>query len=245
VGRGLLDGAGVIPAGGKLVLVIYHGFMRLAVVLTIYDRLEVLPEQLKQLANQSDKDFDLWICNNSTKNIEHLKKIIDFESVTYANKYIFFGRIFMIRDHILPKGYDAIFTIDDDETLPANLIDQCKRQFHPNAIRSFWAFKTYDDYWKRKRLKGSQTGDYAGMGGCLTPAKFWRLEAIYEAPEECWMVDDLWISHCVLKHTNYAIKSLNVSMSFIPSEGKKATYRKIKPFKSEIHEKYIKPYRKN
>jgi hypothetical protein len=219
--------------------------MRLAVLLTIYDRLECLPEQLEQLKAQKVKDFDLWICNNSTKTIDHLQEIIPFTEVKYENKYSIFGRIFMIRDHILPLDYDAVLTIDDDEILPLNLVEQAIRQFDPKAIRSFWAFETYDDYWKRRRLKGSQTGDYAGMGGCLTPIDLWRLEAIYDVPERYMIMDDLWISHCILKYSSYTIKPLNVSITFIPSEGTKATYRKIKTLKSEFHRKHIMPYRKN
>ena len=151
----------------------------------------------------------------------------------------------MIRDHILPKGYDAIFTIDDDETLPVNLIDQCFRQFEQTSVRSFWAFRTFDDYWKRKRIRGSETGDYAGTGGMLSPAELWDIKQIYEAPEQYWIIDDLWLTHCILKYSSYAIKPLNVSMGFIQSEGTKATYKKIKPLKSEFHREYIIPYRRS
>ena len=233
------------PAGGKLVKIIYHGFMRLAVLLTVYERLDYLPDQLNQLKNQTNKNFDLFICNNSNNSVKELQEIIPFTEVMYKNKYSIFGRIFMIRDYLLPEDYDAIFTIDDDETLPRNLIEQCFKQFDPKAIRSFWAFETYKDYWDRRRLKGSQTGDYAGTGGMLASTDFWRLDAIYEAPEEYWIIDDLWISHCALKHTDYVIKPLNVSMGFIPNEGTKATYRKIRPLKTQFHRKHIIPYRKN
>jgi hypothetical protein len=151
----------------------------------------------------------------------------------------------MIRDVILPRNYDLILTLDDDQVLPANLVDQCFRQYKPGTIKSFWAFQTFKNYWDRSRLKGSSTGDYSGMGGCLAPAKFWELPEIYEAPKQYWIIDDLWISHCILKYTDYHIMPLNVQIKFIASEGTKATYRKIKPLKTEFHKQYIIPYRRN
>lgn len=219
--------------------------MKLALVLTVFDRLEYLPTQLKQIKNQSRQDFDLFICNNSNQNIDHLKEIIPFTVVDYANKYKMYSRVFLIRDHIIPRGYDLILTIDDDEILPPNLIDQCFRQYKPGTIKSFWAFETFSNYWDRRRLRGAQTGDYAGTGGMLTPASFWSLQQIYDAPSQYWIIDDLWICHCILKYTKFDIMPLNVKIEFIPEEGKKATYVKIKPLKTEFHKEYIIPYRRS
>lgn len=219
--------------------------MRLAVLLTVYERLPYFPEQLKQLKAQTNQDFDLWVCNNSPEDIGHHGLVYPFRYVDYHNESSIFGRIFMIRDFLLAEGYDAILTLDDDEVLPVNLIDQCFRQFEPDAIKSFWAFETSTDYWTRRRLKGAETGDYAGMGGCLTPAEFWSLPAIYSVPEHFQIIDDLWISHCALKYTDYKIKPLNVAIKFISSEGTKATYKKIRPLKTAFHRDYIMPYKRN
>lgn len=213
--------------------------MRLAVVLTVYERLEHFHNQLTQLAEQSNKNFDLYICNNSETEIETPLG----QTFHYVNKYKMYGRFFLIRDHILPKNYDAILILDDDEILPKNLIDQCHKQFNPTMVKSFWAFETSVDYWFRRRLKGQAEGDYAGTGGHLSPIDLWCIPEVYEAPPQYWIIDDLWLSYCILKHTNYRIRNLEVGIKFVDDEGSNATYKKIRNLKSEFHKEHIIPHR--
>jgi len=219
----------------------YHlGVSRLAVVLTLYDRLEYLDRQILELSAQNNQDFDLYICNNSDQDISFPGARI----YNYSNKYKMYGRFYLIRDHIATGDYDMVLLVDDDEIFPPTLIDQCYEQFDENVVKSFWGFQTYRDYWIRDRLRGDRKGDYAGTGGLLSPIALWRIPEVYEAPEEYWIIDDLWLSYCILKHTDYLIMGLNVPITFYPDESKKATYLSIKPLKSEFHREYIIPYRR-
>ena len=219
----------------------YHlGVSRLAVVLTLYNRLEYLDRQISELGAQRNQDFDLYICNNSGQDISFPGARV----YNYFNKYKMYGRFYLIRDHIVNADYDMVLLVDDDEAFPPDLIDECYRQFDEDIVKSFWGFQTYQDYWVRDRLRGDWKGDYAGTGGLLSPIALWRVPEVYEAPEEYWIVDDLWLSYCILRYTDYLIMGLNVAITFYKDEGKKATYLSIKPLKSAFHKEYIMPYRR-
>jgi glycosyltransferase involved in cell wall biosynthesis len=240
---GLLDGAGGHPAGGELVNLIYHGNMsRLAVFLTVYNRLENLERTLKELDEQYNKDFDLYIVNNTnrdiSKNVSIPATVIDM-----YNQKKMYGRFFAVRDVLKEKPYEIIAFLDDDISIPKNYIDYCYRQFEPDTVKSFWAFRIFDDYWKRKKLAGKELGQYAGAGGLLAPSGLFMVPELYKCPKEYWIIDDLWMSHCIAAYTDYKIKIFNVSIKFL--DDKKATYLKIKPLKSEFTKEFILPFYKN
>jgi glycosyltransferase involved in cell wall biosynthesis len=208
---------------------------RLAVFLTIYNRLEYLDKQLEQLKNQDNKNFTLYVVNNTPEKIDipQAERVFDMH-----NKRKMYGRFFAIQE--VHNQHEIILNLDDDEILPRMLTDYAYRQYSSEAIKSFWAFSVAGDYWTRRRLRGAEIGHYAGTGGLLAPSEFFSLPQLYEAPEEYWIIDDLWLSHCVHKYTDYAIKPFNVPIKFI--EDKKATYRSIKQLKSDFTKEYILPY---
>ena len=212
----------------------------LAVFLTVFNRLENLQQTLDSMRGQTNKNFDFYIVNNSDRDIMEL---IDIPATVLdmKNKYSIYGRYFAVRDVLKKFRYDIIAFIDDDERIPSNYADYCHRQFEPTAVKSFWAFEIADDYWNRKKLNGQRKGHYAGAGGLLAPSELFDVPQLYQCPPEHWIMDDIWLSHVVLAYTNYDIKIFNVNIKFI--EDQKATYKNIKPLKSEMAKKYILPYK--
>lgn len=217
-------------------ILLYHGIMEpLAVFLTVYNRLEYLENQLEQLSFQNDNRFTLYIVNNSDTDLD----IPQAEHVfNMRNEKKMYGRFFAIQE--VRKHHEIILNLDDDEILPMVLTDYAYRQYDSSVIKSFWAFQISGDYWTRRRIGGSELGHYAGTGGLLAPSEFFSLPELYEAPEEYWIIDDLWLSHCIHAYTDYVIKPFNVPIKFI--EDNKATYKSIKPLKSEFTKEYILPY---
>jgi hypothetical protein len=208
---------------------------RLAVFLTVYNRLENLNGQLEQLSEQNNNKFTLYIVNNSPGKIDvpQAKHVFNMH-----NEKSIYGRFFAIQE--VHKKHEIILNLDDDEILPKMLTDYAYRQYSSEAIKSFWAFSIAGDYWTRRRLRGSDIGHYAGAGGLLAPAEFFSLPELYQAPEEYWIIDDLWLSHCVHKYTDYTIMPFNVPIKFL--EDNKSTYRSIKQLKSDFAKEYILPY---
>jgi len=207
----------------------------LAVFLTVYNRLEYLDDQLEQLKNQNNKNFNLYIVNNSDTDLD----VPQAEHVfNMRNEKSIYGRFFAIQE--VHKNHEIILNVDDDEIFPQVLTEYAYRQYSTEAIKSFWAFRISGDYWTRRKLSGSELGHYAGAGGLLAPSEFFTVPELYQAPEEYWIIDDLWMSHCVHAYTDYVIKPFNVPVKFI--EDKKATYRSIKQLKSDFTREYILPY---
>ena len=212
---------------------------KLAVFFTVYNRFENLERSINLFKMQTDKRFDLFIVNNSNRNIDSLVDI-DCEIIDMKNKYKHYGRYLAVRE-ILDRGYEMIAFLDDDIIISSKYISDCYRNFEPQYVKSFWAFEIATDYWVRKKLRGSTNGHYCGGGGLLAPVDLFQVPQLYECPEEYWILDDLWMSHVILAYTDYKIR-------FFPTPAKllddhKATYKKIKPLKSEFTKQYILPYK--
>lgn len=238
----MLDGAGD-PAGGKLVILIYqiklYQMNRLALILTVYNRFEHLSRTLKEISMQSRKDFDLFIVNNSDRDIEELVDI-PCEIINMGNKYKHYGRYFAAKD-IIERGYEIVSFLDDDIVISPRFIAEAYLHYDPKFVKSFWAFEVFDDYWQRKKLSGSRAGHYCGGGGLLAPAELFRVPELYECPEEYWVLDDIWMSHVILAYTHYEIRMFPAKVVLLDDH--KASYKKLKKQKSEMAAKYILPYK--
>ena len=211
---------------------------KLAVFLTVYDLFENLAQTIRMFHNQLNKDFDLFIVNNSDRDIDDLVNI-ECEIINMRNKYNIYGRFFAVRD-VLDRGYEMIAFLDDDIVIPPTYTKLCYAHFEPQYVKSFWAFELATDYWVRKKLTGTRNGHYAGAGGLLASAEFFREPELYECPPAYWIMDDIWMSHVVLAHTDYKIRFLPIPVRFL--DDNKATYKKIRQQKSDMARKYILPY---
>jgi glycosyltransferase involved in cell wall biosynthesis len=216
-----------------------------ALILTVFDRIEIFESTLKCLSRQTTREYDLYVCNNNAK-VESflLEKLaewatrlkVDFTVHTFNNKFSIWGRHVLARQ--IASQYDVIVVLDDDEMFDPRFMEIAIRSVEPNVLKSFWAWECQEDYWVRKRLRKTKTGNYAGAGGLVAMAEFWLLPEMFEPPEEFWIIDDLWLSYVGLKNC-YKVKCLDVSINFVRQ--KNATYLKIKPLKSLFYREYIYP----
>jgi len=211
---------------------------KLAVFLTVYDRFENLAQTIRMFHNQLNKDFDLFIVNNSDQDIKHLVNI-ECEIINMRNEYNIYGRFFAVRD-VLYRGYEMIAFLDDDIAIPATYVKLCHMHFDPKCIKSFWSFEISTDYWVRKKLNGTRNGHYAGAGGLLAPVEFFKQPELYECPPAYWIMDDIWMSHVILAYTDYKIRFLPIPVTFLDDD--KATYKKIRQQKSDMAKKYLIPF---
>jgi hypothetical protein len=216
-----------------------------ALILTVFDRQNVFKSTLMCLSRQTTRDYDLYICDNSNwgagfvenKLAEWATRLkVNFEVVSMRNKYSIWGRHVLARE-IAPK-YDTIVILDDDEMFNPQFMQTAISSVEENVLKSFWAWECQEDYWVRRRLRKTQTGNYAGTGGLVAEADFWLLFEMFDAPKKFWIIDDLWVSYAALKN-GYKIKHLDVPISF--TNQKNATYTKIRDLKSEFYREYIYP----
>jgi hypothetical protein len=193
-----------------------------ALILLTYRRLEYFNETVKCINNQTNKDFDLYISNNSSheeKLLKGVKKRLGNSALnvyvkSYYNQFKAFSR-FLIAEELAHEGYEKIIFIDDDEVLPATFIQDCHDQYEDDAFKSFYGHIIKDNYWKKQKLKLNQLGNYAGTGGLVCPAKFFLDEYFFSCPEEFYIIDDLWLSYYILQYTDYKIKLLDTNIEFI------------------------------
>jgi len=216
-----------------------------ALILCTYIRLTNMPKLLQKLHAQTNKDFDLYISNNSynsdNKLIGYFRKYgidlnINVFIKNYENKYKQFSRFYMARD-LAKEGYEKIIFIDDDEVLPSSFMQDCYDQYNENEIKSFYAHSFKEDYWAKVRLKPGEFGNYAGTGGLMCSAKIFLDERIFECPEEYHIIDDLWFSYFILKFTNYKITLLDTDIQFIKDD--KATFVNLVDIKRKFSTAYI------
>jgi hypothetical protein len=216
-----------------------------ALILCTYRRLTNMPKILNKITQQTNKDFDLYISNNAdnqdNKLISYFSKYgadlsINVYIKNYHNFYKQFSRFYLARE-LAKEGYKKIIFFDDDEVLPASFIQDCYDQYDEKYVKSFYAHKFTDDYWKKERLRGEEVGNYAGTGGLICSSSIFLDEKLFTCPEEYYIIDDLWLSYYLLTFTKYKIKLLNTNIQFIRDD--KATFTSIIDLKREFCDQYI------
>lgn len=216
-----------------------------ALILCTYIRLTNMPKFLNRLNNQTNKDFDFYISNNAenkdTKIIGYLAKYgnglgINVSIKNYHNQYKMFSRFYLAKE-LAEQGYEKVIFVDDDQMLSSSFIQDCHDQYDDKYIKSFYAHKFEDDYWKKVRLVGNEDGNYAGGGGLLCPASLFLDERFFDVPEEYYIIDDLWLSYFILCYTDYKIRLLDTEIQFVYDD--KATFPSIIELKREFCDQYI------
>jgi hypothetical protein len=216
-----------------------------ALIMCTYIRLKNMPKILNKLQDQSNKDFDFYISNNSEnqddKLVGYFKKYgnnLGFNSYikNYNNKYKMFSRFYFAKELAL-QGYDKIIFIDDDEVCPKSFIQDCYDQYDEKYVKSFYAHKFHEDYWQKIRLRPGEIGNYAGTGGLLCSAKIFLDNKLFECPEEYYIIDDLWFSYFILKFTDYKITLLDTEIQFIRDD--KGTFVNLIELKKQFSSDYI------
>jgi len=215
-----------------------------ALIMCTYVRFENLNTTLACINNQTDKDFDFYIVDNSGQNEKLLKYLDKFKgnlniSVhNYANDFKQFARFLLAKD-LAEDGYKKIIFIDDDEIIPNTFIEECHSQYDESCVKSFWAHRVNSRYKRKIKVEKEELGNYAGTGGLICSAKLFLNEDFFDCPEEYWIIDDLWLSYYVLKFTDYKIKELKTDIKFI--KDRKATFLTLGDLKQKFSEEFILP----
>lgn len=209
-----------------------------------FQRLEYLEGTLDALSKQTNNNFDFYICENSCKD-EKILKILKKNSSNfnnnvfvkqYFNKYSIFSRFHLARS-LAEEGYEVIAVIDDDQIIPNNFIESCYKQYDPKTIKSFYAHVIEGDYWRKEKSSNSEESNYLGGGGLLCNSQLFLDDGFFQCPEEYWILDDLWLSYYLAKHTDYKMQRLSVDIRFIADN--RATARNLRDAKRLFSKRFI------
>ena len=97
-------------------------------------------------------------------------------------------------------------------------------------------------YNSKVKLEKDECGNYAGTGGLICNSSLFLNDDFFDCPEEYWIIDDLWLSFYILKHTNLKIQELKTNIQFIRDT--KATHMTLGNLKQEFSEEFIIPVSK-
>lgn len=216
----------------------------MAVIMCTYVRLENLAKTYKALENQTNNDFDFYICDNSN-NDPHLLNTTRKRSTyfnhnvfikEYNNKYSIFSRFYLAKE-LAEQGYKVIVFIDDDQIIPPSFIQDCYDQYDPRIVKSFYAHYIEGDYWRKQEIAVGEDTNYVGGGGLMCNASIFLDEELFSCPPKYWILDDLWISYYLANFTDYKMQKLKTEITFIVDE--KATAKTLKAMKREFSDAYI------
>jgi hypothetical protein len=201
---------------------------------------------LNCLSNQTNKDFDLYISDNSNKTQKVIALIskyakdigINISIKSDNNEFKQFSRFLLARD-LAQGGYEKVIFFDDDEVLSKTFVEDCVTQYEPKTVKSFWAHSINTVYKRKTKIEKEEVGNYAGTGGLVCDISIFLNDDFFDCPEEYWIVDDLWLSFYLLKFTDYKIQTLKTHIRFINDS--KSTFLKLKEIKQKFSEKFIIP----
>lgn len=213
---------------------------KIAVIMCVWSRFNLLEKTLDMLESQTDKNFDFFIWNNNSK-VKEVKDLFNenkysfnIETKTYHQNIGGIGRFYYA--HYISNQYDYVIFIDDDQEFDKNLIKTFKEEANPQTISGWWAYKIWGEYNQRTRSQPYQEADYVGTGGMICPTSIFQDFKLFETlPREYIFVEDLWLSYFAKYEHNYKLQSSNVNINFIPNENIRDQHYRLGKTKIDFH----------
>ena len=176
---------------------------RLAVVMCVWKRPELLAGTLTMLAAQTDQEFDLFLVNNNGELREFVEKTVAASDLSLKTSVQHnprnegsFAKLVMAYD-LANRERDWIVLIDDDFTFGPTFLAQLRAQRLDDAIVS-WRVHTAipgRNYWERTKTAVGAAGSYAEGTGTIIPAGAVCDAEILTLSSEFWPADNLWMSY--------------------------------------------------
>lgn len=177
---------------------------RLAVILTTWHRLYRLEPTLQALADQSFKNFDLFIWNNNRdpgkpELVDSVcQKFADKLSITTIHSYDNFkgrGRQILARRLRLKHGYEYVCFLDDDLEIPPGALTRLWDEKQPTTIVSTRVWKPGSPaIWPKEEAQPGEYGFYATISGSILSTELFAYDQYWSLwPQRYWSLDDCWM----------------------------------------------------
>jgi len=240
--------------------------MKTAIIMTHWERQEFFKEIIKNLNEQSIKNFDVFIWNNNNnksriRHLENCKKINkDYRLyIRHYHKNIYgFGR-FVMAKHLLENkikdyngnDYDKIIFFDDDQRVTPDFVKFMEENYEEKSYIGYWSFVTNKNYRDRRKCKKGETADYVGTGGSIIDPSVFRDYDFFETfpGKKFYWIEDICLTlYC--KKIGWKTSSLGLNKKndyIINIKDKKSLFRKMGGHNSKIknYEKLKKYYEIN
>ena len=191
-----------------------------------WQRLDKLPESLRMLSNQTNKNFALYISNSNHDEASRVEELVHpFKenlniSLTHdSNDLYSFRRLFIGKD-LAEKGFEAILFLDDDVVIPENYVDSLLTHFEPNSYKSAYAWKFLENgqNYYRRRIRISDTRSkvhYCGTAASIIDAKIFLEDGIFAVEPEVHKIEDLWMSYYADHVLGWKLEYIHLDNLFI------------------------------
>lgn len=198
----------------------------LKIIMCQWKRTTLIPDLLKNLDEQYDMNFELYIWNNSGLNIDSYCKS-KFNIYVYDSIYNVggIGRFYMVNHLLRTSSFDYVIFFDDDQILPPDFVSVCRKIKKKNTCyswygRIFYKNKPYTYFECNDNgiidYRTLESFDYGGTGGMIidTPV-FLDDEFYFTMPKEYLFIEDLWLSYYLNTNMNYKFLKLPVNITNI------------------------------
>lgn len=212
---------------------------KVAIILLTWQRIINLKDTLKQLNDQTYKDFDLYISNANPdrskistikKYIEHYPrlKIVLLED---NNDLYTFRRITLGRS-LAEQGYEIVIYIDDDVSILNNHVERCIQQYEPKTYKSSYTWSFYNagrSYYRnrQRRTDNNKTINYCGSGVAMVDASIFLEPGLFDYPEGALKIEDLWLSYYAQHVLGWDLKYMKTDAT-VTGRDQAALFRQVR-----------------
>jgi hypothetical protein len=179
---------------------------KVSVILLTWKRLYDFERMLIGLANQTYKDFNVYVSNSNEEQHFLVERLVakfnnhlNIEASLDSNDFFAFRR-FYVAKKLAETGSDIILFIDDDVVISDTYIEEAISQYEPKTYKSAYAWK-FDDgvqEYMTDRTRMFSVNDkihYCGTSTAMVDASVFLDPQFFEVDPMAYMVDDLWLSY--------------------------------------------------
>jgi len=191
---------------------------KIAVIMCTWKRLNRLTITLDLLLKQNNKDFTFYIWNNNKEiqnqvNIicESYRSFLDIKINHSESNIGGIGRFEYAK--IVSDIHDIVIFIDDDQEFNENMVSIFKNEYSEKKLKSRWAWRfNGDNYTNRTKISdGGCPVHYCGTGGLVVSSKIFKLDIVFQIPEEFKFIEDLWLSYVCDSILGFDLESIEDS----------------------------------
>jgi len=189
------------------------------VIMCVYKRVERLPETIRLLEQQTNKNFRFIIWNNSGIEISPQSNSLNMLVHNSEKNIGGIGRFYAVKTYC--GKFEKIIFIDDDQIFNNTLIADFIKIYEVNKIKSWHSFIIIDEnnYFNRKKIsKCGVKCNYCGTGGMILNSSIFFDEGLYQIPNEYIFIEDLWLSFYAITIHGYVLEHASVNIQIIIDE---------------------------
>lgn len=177
---------------------------KLAVISCIWNRPERLEYTLRQLSQQTFRDFTVFLINNNPDLYQMVEdKIFDFREESeiwfwliqnLENRGPYSRLEWMVR---LKDSFDFFVTVDDDACFPPSFLATWWVQRDVKEVQGWngFKFKPGGTYWQRDQVEAGEEADYLWGSSMLVPSSAIDY-GLLGLDKRYWkFADDLWLCY--------------------------------------------------